>query len=174
VFLGTRLGMGIKFSETDARAMGRDTTGVKGIELKGNDVVVEMDLVEETGTLLAVTEKGFGKRTDVAEYRHQTRGGSGVINVRVSEKNGPVVGISSVTEGDHLLVITEQGLLIRLAVADVRETGRAAMGVKLIDLAEGDRVVAVAKLPERDEEPENGSSGSSGPEEGPGEPAPAA
>ena len=163
VFLGTRRGMGIKFSETDARPMGRDTTGVKGIELKGGDVVVEMDLVEETGTLLAVTEKGFGKRTDVAEYRHQARGGSGVINVRVTEKNGPVVGISSVTEGDHLLVITEQGILIRLAVADVRETGRAAMGVKLIDLAEGDRVVAVAKLAERDEESENGTAGPTAP-----------
>jgi DNA gyrase subunit A len=159
VFLGTRLGMGIKFSETDVRPMGRDTTGVKGIELRGDDVVVEMDLVEETGMLLAVTERGFGKRTDVAEYRHQARGGSGVINVRVTEKNGPVVGISSVTEGDHLLVITEQGILIRLAVADVRETGRAAMGVKLIDLAEGDRVVAVAKLAERDEDPENGAAG---------------
>jgi DNA gyrase subunit A len=165
VFLGTQLGMGIKFSETDTRAMGRDTTGVKGIELKGDDVVVEMDLVEETGTLLAVTEKGYGKRTDVAEYRHQTRGGSGVINVRVSEKNGPVVGISSVTETDHLLVITEQGILIRLAVADVRETGRAAMGVKLIDLSDGDRVVAVAKLAklanlgDRDEEPEGEAPG---------------
>ncbi len=165
VFLGTRLGMGIKFSETDTRAMGRDTTGVKGIELKGDDVVVEMDLVEETGTLLAVTEKGYGKRTDVAEYRHQTRGGSGVINVRVSEKNGPVVGISSVTETDHLLVITEQGIIIRLAVADVRETGRAAMGVKLIDLADGDRVVAVAKLAnigDKDEEPEGDAPGSAG------------
>ena len=171
VFLGTRLGMGIKFSETDARPMGRDTTGVKGIELRGDDVVVEMDLVEETGTLLAVTEKGYGKRTDVAEYRHQTRGGSGVINVRVSEKNGPVVGISSVTENDHLLVITEQGILIRLAVADVRETGRAAMGVKLIDLADGDRVVAVAKLAkltnlgERDEETEGDAPGSGEPGE---------
>ena len=168
VFLGTRLGMGIKFSETDTRPMGRDTTGVKGIELKGDDVVVEMDLVEETGTLLAVTEKGYGKRTDVAEYRHQTRGGSGVINVRVSEKNGPVVGISSVTETDHLLVITEQGIIIRLAVADVRETGRAAMGVKLIDLADGDRVVAVAKLAtlanlgDKDEEPEGDASNPAG------------
>src|ERR1019366_4889382 len=104
-----------------------------------------------------------GTRTDVAEYRHQARGGSGVINVRVTEKNGPVVGISSVTEGDHLLVITEQGILIRLAVADVRETGRAAMGVKLIDLAEGDRVVAVAKLAERDEESENGTAGPTAP-----------
>jgi DNA gyrase subunit A len=138
--------MGIKFEETDARPMGRDTTGVKGIELREGDVLVEMDLVEESGTLLAVTEKGYGKRTDVAEYRRQARGGTGVINVKVTEKNGPVVGVSSVTETDHLLLITEQGILIRIAVSDVRETGRATMGVKLIDLAEGDRVVAVAKL----------------------------
>ncbi|HUM01061.1 MAG TPA: DNA gyrase subunit A [Thermoanaerobaculia bacterium] len=152
VFLGTRDGMGIKFSETDARPMGRDTTGVKGIELREGDVVVEMDLVEESSTLLAVTERGYGKRTDVAEYRHQGRGGTGVINVKVTEKNGAVVGIKSVTDADHLLLITEQGILIRFATSDVRETGRAAQGVKLIDLAEGDRVVAVAKLAERDEE----------------------
>jgi DNA gyrase subunit A len=111
-----------------------------------------MDLVEETDTLLAVTERGYGKRTDVAEYRLQGRGGNGVINVRVTDKNGPVVGIRSVTDADHLLLITEQGILIRLATSDVRETGRAAQGVRLIDLAEGDRVVAVAKLAERDEE----------------------
>jgi len=94
VFLGTRDGMGIKFSETDVRPMGRDTTGVKGIELREGDVVVEMDLVEESSTLLAVTARGYGKRTDVAEYRHQGRGGTGVINVKVTEKNGAVVGSS--------------------------------------------------------------------------------
>ncbi|HQR68287.1 MAG TPA: DNA gyrase C-terminal beta-propeller domain-containing protein, partial [Thermoanaerobaculia bacterium] len=152
VFLGTRDGMGIKFSETDVRPMGRDTTGVKGIELREGDVVVEMDLVEESSMLLAVTERGYGKRTDVAEYRQQGRGGTGVINVKVTEKNGPVVGIRSVTDADELLLITEQGILIRFATSGVRETGRAAQGVKLIDLAEGDRVVAVAKLAERDEE----------------------
>ena len=146
VFLGTRNGMGIKFEETDVRAMGRDTTGVKGIELREGDVLVEMDLVEDSSTLLAVTEKGYGKRTDIAEYRQQGRGGTGVINVKVTEKNGPVVGVSSVSDTDHLLLITEQGILIRIAVSDVRETGRATMGVKLIDLSEGDRVVAVAKL----------------------------
>jgi DNA gyrase subunit A len=151
VFLGTRNGMGIKFDETDVRAMGRDTTGVKGVALREGDVVVEMDLVGESGTLLAVTEKGFGKRTDASEYREQGRGGTGVINVKVTEKNGPVVGVSSVSETDHLLLITEQGILIRIAVSDVRETGRATMGVKLIDLAEGDRVVAVAKLTAEDE-----------------------
>jgi DNA gyrase subunit A len=152
VFLGTRNGMGIKFSETDARPTGRDTTGVKGIELRNGDVVVEMDLVEESDTLLAVTERGYGKRTDVAEYPQQRRGGTGVINVKVTEKNGPVVGIRSVTDADQLLLITEQGILIRFATSDIRETGRAAQGVRLIDLSEGDRVVAVAKLAERDEE----------------------
>jgi DNA gyrase subunit A len=154
VFLGTRNGMGIKFTETDVRPTGRDTTGVKGIELREGDEVVEMDLVDEEGTLLAVTELGYGKRTDVSEYRHQTRGGSGVINVRVTEKNGPVVGIKSVGDGDQLLLITRMGMMIRFAAAEVRETGRAAQGVRVIDLDEGDAVVAVAKLAslgERDE-----------------------
>jgi DNA gyrase subunit A len=169
VFLGTRSGMGIKFDETDVRAMGRDTTGVKGVELREGDVVVEMDLVGESGTLLAVTEKGYGKRTDASEYREQGRGGTGVINVKVTEKNGPVVGVSSVSETDHLLLITEQGILIRIAVSDVRETGRATMGVKLIDLAEGDRVVAVAKLTGEDEPNGDGEAPAAGgpPAEGP-------
>jgi DNA gyrase subunit A len=177
VFLGTRNGMGIKFEETDVRAMGRDTTGVKGIELREGDFLVEMDLVEDSSTLLAVTEKGYGKRTDIAEYRQQGRGGTGVINVKVTEKNGPVVGVSSVTDTDHLLLITEQGILIRIAVSDVRETGRATMGVKLIDLAEGDRVVAVAKL--SGEDVPNGETEPSEPAEpapepsGDGSPAPA-
>ncbi|MCC6131750.1 MAG: DNA gyrase subunit A [Acidobacteria bacterium] len=152
IFLGTRDGMAIKFSESDVRPMGRDTTGVKGIELREGDLVVEMDPVEETGTLLTVTEKGFGKRTDVAEYRHQSRGGTGVINIKVTEKNGPVVAIRTVKETDELLLITEQGMVIRIRVNDIRETGRAAMGVKLMDLDEGDRVVAIAKLEERDED----------------------
>jgi DNA gyrase subunit A len=163
VFLGTRNGMGIKFSETDVRPMGRGTTGVKGIELREGDVVVEMDLVEESDTLLAVTERGYGKRTDMAEYRHQARGGTGVINVKVTEKNGPVVGIRSVTDADQLLLITEQGILIRFATSDIRETGRAAQGVRLIDLTEGDRVVAVAKLAERDEENGAGPAGGAAP-----------
>jgi DNA gyrase subunit A len=177
VFLGTKNGMAIKFAETDVRAMGRDTTGVKGIELREGDVVVEMDLVEESGALLAVTELGFGKRTDVAEYPFQKRGGYGVINVKVAEKNGPVVGIKTVVEGDQLLLITEKGILIRFAAAGVRETGRAAVGVTLIDLEAGDRVVAVAKLAERDEEPtatpEPSASEPPPTEPGPTEPPPA-
>src|ERR1700730_6555496 len=149
IFIGTHLGQGIRFSEKDVRPMGRDTTGVWGIALRKNeDYVVEMDIVEETGHLLTVTEKGYGKRSEASEYRFQGRGGSGVINIKVTEKNGPVSGIKSVTDADQLLLITQSGMLIRIKVKDIRETGRAAQGVRLINLDEGDRVVAVAKLAE--------------------------
>jgi len=106
---------------------------------------------------LTVTEKGYGKRSEASEYRFQGRGGSGVINIRVTDKNGPVAGIKSVTDMDQLLLITQSGMLIRIKVKDIRETGRAAQGVKLIDLDEGDSVVAVAKLAEPedvDDEPQ--------------------
>ncbi len=152
IFIGTHQGQGIRFSEKDARPMGRDTTGVIGITLKReDDYVVEMDVVEETGHLLTVTEKGYGKRSEASEYRFQQRGGSGVINLKVTEKNGPVAGIKSVTDADQLLLITQSGMLIRIKVKDIRETGRAVQGVRLIYLEEGDRVVAVAKLAEPDE-----------------------
>ena len=152
IFIGTHLGQGIRFAETDVRPTGRDTTGVWGIALKkDSDYVVEMEVVEEHGHLLTVTEKGYGKRSEASEYRFQARGGSGVINIRVTEKNGPVAGIKSVTDVDQLLLITQSGMLIRIKVKDIRETGRAAQGVRLINLDEGDRVVAVAKLAEPDD-----------------------
>jgi DNA gyrase subunit A len=152
IFIGTRQGMGIRFSEKDVRAMGRDTTGVIGVSLKkGNDEVVEMDVVDEKAHLLSVTENGYSKRSEVTEYRFQGRGGSGVINVKVTEKNGPVVGIKSVTDADQLLLISQSGMLIRIKVKDIRETGRAAQGVRVIQLESGDRLVAVAKLAEPDE-----------------------
>jgi len=152
IFIGTRQGMGIRFSEKDVRPMGRDTTGVIGVSLKkDNDEVVEMDVVDEKAHLLSVTELGYGKRSEVTEYRYQGRGGSGVINVKVTEKNGAVVGIKSVTDADQLLLITERGQLIRMKVKDIRETGRAAQGVRVIQLEEGDRVVGIAKLAEPDE-----------------------
>ena len=101
-----------------------------------------MDVVEETAHLLTVTEKGYGKRSEASEYRFQRRGGSGVINVKVTEKNGPVVGIKSVTDADQLLLDhARAACLIRIKVKDIRETGRAAQGVRLIHLEEGDRVV---------------------------------
>jgi DNA gyrase subunit A len=172
IFIGTHLGQGIRFPETDVRPTGRDTTGVWGIALKKDgDYVVEMEVVEEHGHLLTVTEKGYGKRSEASEYRFQSRGGSGVINLKVTEKNGPVAGIKSVTDVDQLLLITQSGMLIRIKVKDIRETGRAAQGVKLIDLEEGDRVVAVAKLAEpdeNDEEPQAALPGTGGQTQDPG------
>jgi DNA gyrase subunit A len=176
IFIGTHQGQGIRFSEKDVRSMGRDTTGVIGITLKReDDYVVEMDVVEETGHLLTVTEKGYGKRSEASEYRFQQRGGSGVINLKVTEKNGPVAGIKSVTDADQLLLITQSGMLIRIKVKDIRETGRAVQGVRLIYLEEGDRVVAVAKLAEPDEgedEPQATLPGASAPESGSKVPGP--
>ena len=152
IFIGTHQGMGIRFSEKDVRPMGRDTTGVWGIALKkSDDYVIEMDVVEEQQHLLTVTEKGYGKRSLAAEYRYQQRGGSGVINIKVTEKNGAVAGIKAVSDADQLLLITQSGMLIRIKVRDIRGTGRAAQGVRLIHLDNGDRVVAVAKLAEPDE-----------------------
>jgi DNA gyrase subunit A len=166
VFIGTAQGMGIRFAEKDVRPMGRDTTGVIGVTLrKENDEVVAMDVVTEHAHLLSVTAGGYGKRSEVSEYRFQGRGGSGVINIKVTEKNGPVVGIKAVTDTDQLLLITERGQLIRFKVKGVRETGRAAQGVRLITLDEGDRVVAVAKLAEpddNDEEPQAALPGTPG------------
>ncbi len=111
-----------------------------------------MDVVDEKGHLLSVTEKGYGKRSEVAEYRYQGRGGSGVINLKVTEKNGPVVGhqVGHATRTSSSSS-RRAGMLIRIKVKDIRETGRAAQGVRLIHLDEGDRVVAVAKLAEPEE-----------------------
>ena len=129
-----------------------------------------MDVVDEKAHLLSVTENGYGKRSEVTEYRFQGRGGSGVINVKVTEKNGAVVGIKSVTDADQLLLITERGQLIRIKVKDIRETGRAAQGVRVIQLEEGDRVVGIAKLAEPDEAEEEAQASLPVPDPAPAEP----
>jgi DNA gyrase subunit A len=149
--IGSRNGMAIRFAEADARPMGRTAYGVRGMQLREGDEVVAMEVVSDDGTLLTVCEKGYGKRTEVAEYRRQTRGGIGLKNVQTSERNGLVVGIECVTDQHELLLVTEQGQIIRMKAADLRPIGRDTQGVKLMDLAEGDRLVSVAAL----EEPED-------------------
>jgi len=150
--IGTRNGMAIRFSEEDARPMGRSAYGVRGIQLRDGDEVVAMQVVGETDTLLTACENGYGKRTELAEYRRQTRGGIGLKNVQTSDRNGAVVGMASVTDKDELLLVTEQGQIIRMKVRDLRPIGRDTQGVRLMDLAEGDRLVSVAALSEPDEE----------------------
>jgi DNA gyrase subunit A len=146
--IGTRNGMAIRFSEEDARPMGRTAFGVRGINLREGDLVVAMEVVSNDATLLTVCENGYGKRTEVDEYRKQARGGIGLKNVQTSDRNGPVVGIACVTDHDDLLMVTEQGQIIRMSTAGMRSIGRNTQGVRLIDLAEGDRVVSIATLME--------------------------
>ncbi len=160
--IGTRNGMAIRFSEEDARPMGRSAYGVRGIQLRDGDDVVAMEVVSGDGTLLTVCEHGYGKRTEVAEYRRQSRGGIGLKNIQTSERNGLVIGIACVTDRDELLLVTEQGQIIRTHTGDIRAMGRDTQGVKLMDLAEGDRLVSVAALSEPvDEENGGGQAGSS-------------
>ena len=152
VFLGTRLGMAIRFLETDVRSMGRTAHGVRGISLRNGDEVVAMAVVEPGGTLLTVTENGYGKRTELDEYRVQSRGGMGIINIQTTERNGRVVGIAHVRDEHQLMLITQQGKILRMVTGDIRSIGRATQGVRLIEIEEGDRVVSVARLAEREEE----------------------
>ena len=153
VFIGTRSGMAIRFPETDVRPMGRTAYGVRGISLRDEDYVVAMEVVRPGGTLLTVTEQGFGKRTEIDEYRVQTRGGVGIINIATTDRNGQVVGVAYVQEGDELLLITQQGMILRMQTNAVRAIGRATQGVKLIDIEGDDKVVSIAKLAEKEEEP---------------------
>jgi len=152
VFIGTRDGMAIRFQETDVRPMGRTAYGVRGITLRGDDYVVAMETVKPVGTLLTVTERGYGKRTEIEEYRIQSRGGVGVINISTSDRNGAVVGIAYVEAGDQLLVITQQGMILRMLTDDVRAIGRATQGVKIIDIGDDDQVVSIARLVEKEDE----------------------
>jgi DNA gyrase subunit A len=152
VVLATHNGLAIRFAESEVRPMGRTAAGVKGIELRKGDHVVGMAVVEEDGTLLTVTEKGYGKRTGLDQYRLQSRGGKGIINIKTTSRNGPVVGVRFVGEEDEVMVVTGQGMILRLKVKGIGVHGRATQGVRLIDLDEGDEVVAVAKLAEKQEE----------------------
>jgi DNA gyrase subunit A len=153
IFIGTRAGMAIRFPEDDVRAMGRTAYGVRGITLRDDDYVVAMEVVKPGGTLLSVTERGFGKRTEIEEYRVQSRGGVGIINIATSERNGQVVGIAYVQDEDEVLLITQQGMIIRMPTNDVRAIGRATQGVRLIDIEDEDKVVSVARLVEKEGEP---------------------
>ncbi len=147
VILGTRNGMAIRFNEDDARPMGRATSGVRGINLSGDDVVVGMVvLARPETTLLVVTEGGMGKRTSVDAYRLQQRGGKGVINIKTSAKTGKVVAVKSVIEDDELMLITRNGVVNRQRVQEIRTIGRATQGVRLVNLDSLDQLVDVARV----------------------------
>jgi DNA gyrase subunit A len=160
IILATREGMAIRFQETDVREMGRATTGVRGISLEDDDVVIGMvvfdaaDQRNPDATLLVVTERGMGKRTGVDDYRMQRRGGKGVINVKTTDKNGRVVAIKEVCPGDELMLITRTGIVNRQVIDGIRVIGRNTQGVRLINLDNGDVVMDVARVATEPEAPE--------------------
>jgi DNA gyrase subunit A len=149
ILLATREGLAIRFSEADVRGMGRSAYGVKGIELEESDQVVGMQVVGGKGTLLTITEHGYGKRTLLEEYRVQTRGGKGLIDIKTSPRNGQVVGVELLRADEGVMLITEKGMIIRLNTEDISTIGRNTQGVTLIQLDEGDHLVGIARLAER-------------------------
>ena len=162
IVLATRGGMAVRFEETEVRDMGRQAGGVKGVELDKDDEVVEMVIVpqgldhgDNQVTLLTACEHGYGKRTRVEEYRLTHRGGKGVINIRTTDRNGPVVSVKPVTDNDELMMITCNGQVVRIGVTgELREMGRATQGVRLIRLDEGDILVNVARVAPEDKDDE--------------------
>ena len=147
ILLGTYEGKSIRFSENNIRASGRKTMGVKGITLSSKeDYVIGMLVVRREGTILVATEKGMGKRTDVIQYRTQTRGGKGVMTMRCTEKTGKMVNIMEVVDSDDLIVITDSGVLMRQPVAAIRTIGRVTQGVKLVKLDEGASISSITRV----------------------------
>jgi DNA gyrase subunit A len=152
IFLATHEGIAITFRESDVRDMGRQARGVRGITLESGDYVVTAAVMKGDEQVLSIAEGGYGKRTQITEYRRQSRGGKGVINMKTTEKTGKVVGAFPVTDESKLLVITERGKLIRIGCDSIRQTGRSAQGVKLIDTGDGDRVASVSLIEKEEAE----------------------
>ena len=151
IMLGTKDGQAIAFSEEDVRAMGRTARGVKGISLKLGDEVVGMDIVRRNAEVLTVTAGGYGKRTPTEDYRAQTRGGKGLINLKVTEKTGVVIGFKVVHPGQELMLITTGGIVIRTNVDDISTISRNTQGVKLMDIAEDDQVASMATMDQKND-----------------------
>ncbi|WP_225072537.1 DNA gyrase subunit A [Desulfuromonas sp. CSMB_57] len=154
LLLASRNGQAIRFSEAEARPMGRTSRGVRGMQLEAGDEVIGMEVVSDTtaATLVTVTENGYGKRTSLEEYRQQGRGGKGIITIKTSDRNGKVVDIKLINDDYDLMFITDGGKVLRTRVADLSIIGRNTQGVRLMVLESGERIVAVAKLAEKDEE----------------------
>ena len=151
VLIATRSGKSIRFDEAQVRAMGRNTNGVKAIELAPEDEVVGLAVTEADRTqVLTVCARGYGKRTPLEDFRLQNRGGKGIILIDASERNGPVVGISLVKEGDEVMLMTDRGQTIRTTVSEIRQTGRNAQGVRVMNVSDGESVVAMESVGEED------------------------
>ena len=159
LLLATMEGKAIRFPESQVRDMGRGAKGVKGITLAKKDKVIGMAFCAKGSTVLTVTAHGFGKRTPVDQYRTQSRGGKGIINLKINKKNGNALSLMTVSDKDEVMLITEQGQLIRCPVKEIRTTGRAAQGVRLMRIGPKDTLAAVATVVPEEREAETGSNG---------------
>ena len=152
IILSTANGQAIRFKEAQVRPTGRGTFGVVGMKLDPDDTVVSMEILSPGATILTVAEGGYGKRTELDEYRLTSRGGKGIITMKTTDKTGRVVGVQQVGEDDQLMLISNKGKIIRLRIKDIRLIGRNTQGVRLIELEEGERVVSLARLAEKEED----------------------
>jgi DNA gyrase subunit A len=157
IFLGSHNGQAIRFAESQVRAMGRPARGVRGMDLTEDDYIVGAEVVGDQGLILSIAENGYGKRTNLTDYRLTNRGGKGVINMKTTGKTGKVVGILSVKDDSDLMIITKDGKIIRLDSGDIRQVGRSTQGVRLVRMEEGDRVAAACLVPVAEEK--NGDDG---------------
>jgi DNA gyrase subunit A len=165
ILLSTADGQSIRFKEEQVRSTGRGTYGVVGMRLDESDVVVSMEILSPGADILTVAENGLGKRTAMDEYRITSRGGKGIITMNTTDKTGRVVGVQLVTEDDQLMLVTNAGKIIRMRIKDIRVIGRNTQGVRLIDLEEGERVVSLARLAEKEEEEEDQGENGPSPQE---------
>jgi DNA gyrase subunit A len=157
IFLGSHRGQAIRFSESEVRAMGRQARGVRAMDLAEGDYLIGMEVVEKEGLILSIAENGFGKRTALEDYRLTGRGGKGVINMKTTSKTGSVVAILSVKEDSDIMIVSQNGKIIRIESSTIRQAGRSTQGVKLVTLEEGDKVAAASVIPETDNGNGNGN-----------------
>ncbi|RPI09397.1 MAG: DNA gyrase subunit A, partial [Acidobacteriales bacterium] len=157
MFLASRQGKAIRFHEKEVRAMGRPARGVRAMDLGEGDYLVAAEVVKEEGLMLSISENGFGKRTPLKVYRLTRRGGKGVINMKTSSRTGMVVSVLAVQPDSDLMIITQDGKIIRLEAGEIRKAGRSTQGVRLVRIDDGDRVAAASVIPG-----ENGSGGENG------------
>jgi DNA gyrase subunit A len=152
LLIATADGMAARFEETDCRPTGRNTQGVIGVRLRKGDKAVGLVVVDDKATFLSVCEHGYGKRTKFEEYRLTARGAQGVINIKTTERNGKVVGVLDVMDDDQIMVMSQQGMVVRMKCKDISEYGRGTLGVRTIKLNAGDKVTAIARVVSEEEE----------------------
>jgi DNA gyrase subunit A len=156
IFLGSHEGQAIRFAESQVRHMGRQARGVRAMDLDEGDYLVGMEVVEKEGLILSIAENGYGKRTPLEDYRLTARGGKGVINMKTTNKTGKVVAILSVKEDSDLVIVSQNGKIIRIESSTIRQVGRSTQGVRLVSLEDGDKVAAASVIPETEGDNGNG------------------